>query len=968
MRKIIISLSLLLVVTTVVCQTAPARLKYFGFYLVNTFVDDKYDGVAKTNYTDEVSSFTNLNQSLVFSPAQDISGDVNAMNAECTKPFMACEQIFWRRVDGNAPSGNNYDMYPDWQARWNTFKATNAASLTPGKIGCFYVADEPLWNGIPNEELAAVTNLIKSDYPAIPIFYIEAYPQVANMVVPASVDWIGFDQYFIFDPLNNSQYLGYLSALKSKRSNNQKIFIIADAHWVPIYGSEGNVTPADMINTVQSYYDLAVSDPDVIGLIEYEWPGGFDGEGSLGARNLPQAVIDRLKDQGRMIKANYSPCTAATGDTEAPSVPAGLTSAKTETSLTMSWNASTDNVAVRGYRIYKNDVYMAATTNTFFEIKDLSCATSYNIKISAFDNNANASSLSAAFAASTDTCNPARIPPSVPTGLTSSAITRTSFTLSWAPSTDNVSVFGYEIFRNGEYLGATRDTVFNVTGLSCGSTYNFTVNAFDAEQPANISGYSAPKSVTTDNCVTGADTIPPSVPVGLTASAITETAFTLRWNASTDNVAVFGYDVYVNGNYYGGTRDTSFSITGLACGTVYNMTVDAFDHDTPPHNISAVSNVKAVTTAACGTDTQAPAVPVGLTATAITQTSFRLSWNASIDNVKTFGYEIFKDGLYLGATTDTSFNVTGLACGSVYSFTVNAFDAATPANVSAFSAPKTVATAVCADIQAPAVPTGLAAVAITQTSFKLSWNASTDNVKTFGYEIFKDGLYLGATTDTSFNVTGLACGSTYSFTVNAFDAATPANISAFSLPKAVTTLRCADTEAPTVPLNVNAFDITKFSFKVSWSASVDNIGVKGYRIFKNGMLAGTTAATSFAFNNLYCSADYSITVQAFDSAGNTSALSAAKKVSTVGCFDDSGNTLTGITVYPNPAINYINISGLPPGATISIVNILGAGFGNYTTIAKSPQLRIDVSNLRTGIYVVKATFNGKTYATKILKL
>jgi chitodextrinase len=900
-KKIVFSSFLLFMVCNAFCQTAPARLKYFGFYLVNTFVDDKYDGVAKTNYTDEVSSFTNLNQSLVFNPLQDISGDVNAMNAECTKPFMACEQIFWRRVDGNAPSGNNYDIYPDWQARWNTFKATNAVSLTPEKIGCFYIADEPLWNGIPNEELAAVSDVIKNDYPAIPIFYIEAYPQVANMVVPASVDWIGFDQYFIFDPLNNSQYLGYLNALKSKRSNNQKIFIIGDSHWVPIYGSEGNVTPADMLSTVQSYYDLAVSDPDVIGLIEYEWPGGFDGAGSLGARNLPQAVIDKLKNQGQMIKANYSPCTSAVGDTEAPSVPAGLTSSKTETSFTLSWNASTDNVGVHGYRIYKNNVYIAATTNTFYEIKNLSCATSYSIKVSAFDNNYNASDLSAEYIASTDTCNPAHIPPSVPTGLTASAITKTSFTLSWTPSTDNVSVFGYEIFKNGEYFGATRDTFFNVTGLTCGSTYNFTLDAFDAEQPANISGYSAPKTVTTDTCVTGADTIPPSVPVGLTASAITVTSFKLRWNASTDNVAVFGYDIYVNGNYYGGTRDTSFTITGLACGTAYNITVDAFDHDTPPHNISAASDIKTVTTATCGSggaDTQPPSIPTGLTASAITQTSFTLSWKASTDNVRTFGYEIFKDGVYFGATTDTSFNVTGLTCASSYNFTIDAFDAAQPANISAYSAPKSVTTATCGDNQAPSIPTGLTASAITQTSFTLSWNASTDNVGTFGYEIFKDGVYFGATTDTSFNVTGLTCANTYNFTVDAFDAAQPANISAFSVPKSVTTAVCADIQAPSIPTGLAASAITQTSFTLSWNASIDNVGTFGYEIYKNGVYFGATTDTSFNVTGLACGTAYNFTVNSFDAAqpANISAFSAPTSVTTATCADTQAPSVpTGLT-------------------------------------------------------------------------
>ncbi|MEO5562934.1 MAG: discoidin domain-containing protein [Chitinophagaceae bacterium] len=72
------------------------------------------------------------------------------------------------------------------------------------------------------------------------------------------------------------------------------------------------------------------------------------------------------------------------------------------------------------------------------------------------------------------------IPPSVPTNLRSSAITQTSFTLTWNGSTDNTAVTGYEIFRNGTSLGTTTGTTFNVTNLSQGTNYSVTVRARDA--------------------------------------------------------------------------------------------------------------------------------------------------------------------------------------------------------------------------------------------------------------------------------------------------------------------------------------------------------------------------------------------------------------------------------------------------------------------------------------------------------
>jgi chitodextrinase len=88
------------------------------------------------------------------------------------------------------------------------------------------------------------------------------------------------------------------------------------------------------------------------------------------------------------------------------------------------------------------------------------------------------------------------VPPSKPGGLTSSAITTNSFTLSWAASTDNVAVTGYDVFRNGVLFGSTTTaTNLSITGLSAATTYTMTVKAKDAA--GNLSAASAPLSVTT---------------------------------------------------------------------------------------------------------------------------------------------------------------------------------------------------------------------------------------------------------------------------------------------------------------------------------------------------------------------------------------------------------------------------------------------------------------------------------------
>ncbi|MDR6227300.1 chitinase [Desmospora profundinema] len=70
--------------------------------------------------------------------------------------------------------------------------------------------------------------------------------------------------------------------------------------------------------------------------------------------------------------------------------------------------------------------------------------------------------------------------PSRPTGLTVTAKTDTSVSLSWNPSRDNVGVTGYDIDRDDVRAGTTTGTSHRVTGLQPDTTYTFTVRAKDA--------------------------------------------------------------------------------------------------------------------------------------------------------------------------------------------------------------------------------------------------------------------------------------------------------------------------------------------------------------------------------------------------------------------------------------------------------------------------------------------------------
>src|SRR5437879_7036730 len=103
-------------------------------------------------------------------------------------------------------------------------------------------------------------------------------------------------------------------------------------------------------------------------------------------------------------------------------------------------------------------------------------------------------------------------PPSVPTGLTASAVSSSQINLSWTASSDNVGVSGYRVYRGGTQIATTSATSFANTGLAPSTTYTYTVAAYDAA--GNLSAQSSSASATTP---APPDTTPPSVTINQAA-------------------------------------------------------------------------------------------------------------------------------------------------------------------------------------------------------------------------------------------------------------------------------------------------------------------------------------------------------------------------------------------------------------------------------------------------------------------
>lgn len=624
--------------------------------------------------------------------------------------------------------------------------------------------------------------------------------------------------------------------------------------------------------------------------------------------------------------------TSDPGDTEPPTTPSNLTASNLSPySVKLTWTGSTDNRGVTAYEVYQNGTRIAETSELSVGVETLTPSTSYTFTVKAIDFSGNRSTSSNAALVNTPGISPNDF-------ILYGDALKSSVNTAWSWNSNNdpnnldpvkagqkslkvnvLGSWGALSLRNSEVLnttnypggvqfwfygsGKTVRVVMNPTDTGTSSD-SYRINAepntwtlvripwSEWGNPATMQrlsfmdGSDGPQTFILDDVrlVAGeesVDTEAPTAPTTLTTSNIQTNSLRLNWNASTDNIGVTAYEVLqgstvLNDNVTG----TSLDVTGLKCTTTYNFTVRAKD---ATGNRSAASNTVYATTVYCSDkDTQAPTVPTNLTAANATDTSLTLVWTASTDNVGVTGYDVYQNGKLLNSNvTSTSLVVTGLNCNAEYSFNVRAKDAA--GNQSANSGGLYLFPSRCTDTQAPTVPTNLTATNVTATGLTLSWSAATDNVGVTAYAVYQNGTLLnGTVTGTSLVVTGLSCNKDYGFTVRAKDAA--GNVSENSSTLYLTTPACTDTQAPTVPTNVAASNVTTSGLTLIWTASTDNIGVTAYTVYQNGtLLNGNVPGTSLNVTGLACNTDYGFTIRARDAAGNISAHSSVLYLTTPAC-------------------------------------------------------------------------------------
>jgi len=323
-------------------------------------------------------------------------------------------------------------------------------------------------------------------------------------------------------------------------------------------------------------------------------------------------------------------------------------------------------------------------------------------------------------------------PPTVPQNIVCTESTETTISIAWDASTDDFGVAGYDVYRDGSIVAGSASTSFTDTDLIPGTSYTYTVVAIDtANQQSDLSDELIASTVH--------DIAAPSVPANFRCTSKTSASVDLAWDTSTDNIGVTGYTVYSGGTPLESTDQTALTLTNLSSGTVYELTVKAYD---AAGNESPASSVISIMTL--------PGIPTDITS-ASTPSTITLSWAPVTGAV---GYDVY-GGRY-GTTTGTvsaSYTETNLSLNTQYSYKVRA---KTADGTGEWSDVVNIWTQLN-------VPSGLSIIA-EKRAMRLSWSGV---LYATSYDIEVDGNVIANVTTTNYVHENLASGEVHVYRVKA---------------------------------------------------------------------------------------------------------------------------------------------------------------------------------------------------------
>ncbi len=712
------------------------------------------------------------------------------------------------------------------------------------------------------------------------------------------------------------------------------------------------------------------------------------------------SAINNIGTGNPSSEASATPTSSSTGT--APGAPTSLTGvAASPTQANLSWTApsSTGGYPITGYKIeyrissgsYSTLVSNTGSTGTTYSHTGLTTNQVYVYRvytITQFGTSENSSNEVVV----QPTSSSALTAPNSPTGVSATAVSPTQINLSWNTPSNNggSSITGYKIevrsgsgtFSNLVSNTGSTATTYSHTGLSTGTTYTYKISAINNIGTSSASGEVSATPTSSSSSGT------PSAPTGLVATAISGSQINLSWSIPSNNggYAISGYKIEYkigSGSYSNlvsntGTTGTSYSHTGLTSGQLYTYRVSAINSI----GTSSTSSEASATPTSSSSSSSVPGAVTGLTATSASPTQINLSWGAPSNNggSAVTGYKIeakkgsgaFEVLVANSQSTATSFSHTGLTTGTQYYYRVSAINSVGSGTQSEVSAtPK--------DTTTPTVT----ATAISPTAITLTWVAPSQTYKQSitGYKIeekiAQDSYSViqdNAGTATSYTITGLTTGKTYTYVVSAYftlgasprsaDAsATPLSTSNASPPSQAT----STTVNP--PTNLVATAVSPTQINLSWNAPSTSNTVVGYKIevkkgpaqFETLTPSTQNSTTKYSHTNLVTGTVHVYRVYTITSSGTSLASSEASATPTTSTVETpppinakppSPPTLSANLASPTQINLYWSTPSNTGGATVTGYKIeYKIGQDSYRTLtSKTPNTTYSHTGLLANTY------------------
>lgn len=556
-------------------------------------------------------------------------------------------------------------------------------------------------------------------------------------------------------------------------------------------------------------------------------------------------------------------------DTIPPSVPASLTVfPESESEIRVSWSASRDpfdasqiTSGIAGYEIYRDGVKIGEAPGTSYVDSGLLSQKEYSYAVAAFDSAGNRSALTA----------------------TVSSKTRVE-----VPALSND--FQWDVLDVGKPVYVDRSYVYQDIADFRGLDYIKTANGQKQSTGNDLFSFQTVSSATV---FVGYDQRNSSLPGWL--SDWENTGKTLNTNDTNFNVLSRTFDAGSTVNLGG---------NGSSANSMYVVVVKFGDDLPPPVPPS---------------DTTPPSVPENFNASAVSETTVKVTWSPSTDDTGVAGYSVLRDGVEIGLTQELSYTDNGLIAGETYSYQIAVSD---EAGNNAATAPIEVTTPIAAPDLPPVLSNNYqwSRLEVGQSAYIDRSYVYTDVAEYGGLDYImtanddkrsKDGdvvvsfqtpvpstVYIGfdlrigslpswlsgweatgkviKTDDASFQVLSrvFAAGSTVELGGNAGSGQSSMYVIAVAFgnnlpPVPEPEPEPTDTTAPSVPGNFNARAVSETTVSLTWDHSTDDFGVSGYKVLGDGNVIATTQNHIYSDTSLSAGKTRSYQVIAFDAAGNS---------------------------------------------------------------------------------------------------